>query len=123
MNTDTGTASLNSVTTDDKTTAIVSYLTLLGFIVAVVLHSTKQTRLGAFHLRQSLGLMLTSIAVAVAATVLAFVPFVGWLGAMVAWLAILALWVMGLVSAIKGERTPIPVLGAHYQQWFGHAFE
>jgi uncharacterized membrane protein len=123
MNTTAPTAPLNAATHDDKTIAIVSYLTLIGFVVAIVLHSTKKSALGAFHLRQSLGLMLTSIAVALAATLFAFVPFVGWLVAMAAWAGVFALWFLGLFAAIKGERTGVPLLGAHFQHWFGNAFE
>ena len=113
----------NSDATDDKTTAIVSYLTLIGFIVAVLMHNTKKTRLGAYHLRQSLGLMLAAIAVAFAVAVMAFIPIIGWLAGMAAWLGLLALWVMGLLSAINGEQKPVPVLGVYFQKWFGNAFE
>jgi uncharacterized membrane protein len=123
MNTTTSTAPFNSAATDDKTTAIVSYLTLIGFVVAVVMHGTKKTKLGSYHLRQSLGLMLTSIAVAFGATILAFVPFFGWMIALAAWFGLLACWVMGLLSAIKGEPTPVPVVGEHFQKWFGSAFD
>jgi uncharacterized membrane protein len=123
MNSNSPTSALNTATTDDKTTAIVSYLTLIGFIVAVVIHGTKKTRLGSFHLRQSLGLMLSSIAVAFAATIFAFVPFVGWLAALAAWFGIFALWIVGLLAAINGEQKPVPVLGVHFQKWFGTAFD
>lgn len=112
-----------SSASEDKTTAIVSYLTLIGFIVAVIMHGSKKTRLGAYHLRQSLGLMLTSIVVAVLATILAFIPFVGWLAGVAAWVGIFVLWVMGLLAAINGELKPVPVVGIHFQQWFGSAFD
>src|SRR5688500_4741815 len=79
----------NSNATEDKTIAIVSYLTLIGFIVALILHGNKKTRLGAYHLRQSLGLMLTAIAVAFAVTIMAFIPFIGWFAGMVAWIGLL----------------------------------
>ncbi|MDO8542376.1 MAG: DUF4870 domain-containing protein [Opitutaceae bacterium] len=111
------------IVSEDKTTAIVSYLTLIGFIVAVVLHGSKKTRLGAFHLRQSLGLMLAAIALGVAAMVLAVIPFVGWLIALCAWLGLFVLWVMGLVAAANGEQKPVPVIGAQFQKWFGTAFD
>ena len=108
MNTTVPPASLNPSTTDDKTAPIVSYLTLIGFVVAVILHGSKKTNLGAYHLRQSLGLMLTSIAVWVAAMMFVFVPFVGWLISLAAWVALFALWVMGLISAINGQMSPCP---------------
>lgn len=123
MNTTSIPAHSNSDATDDKTIAIVSYLTLIGFIVAVIMHGTKKTRLGAYHLRQSLGLMLTAIAVAFAVAIMAFIPFVGWLAGMAAWIGLLALWVMGLLAAINGEQKPVPVLGVHFQKWFGNTFE
>ena len=123
MNSTFTTASLESVATEDKTAAILSYLMLIGFIVAVVLHGTKKTRLGAFHLRQSLGLLLTSVGVGVVATVVAFVPLIGWMVALTAWIGLLALWLTGLVAAINGERKPLPVVGAHFQHWFGNAFD
>ncbi len=109
--------------TEDKTTAIVSYLTLIGFIVAIIIHSSKKTRIGSFHLRQSLGLVLTAIAVMVAGFIFAFIPFIGWLAGMAAWIGLLVLWVMGLIAALNGEFKPVPVLGEHYQKWLGTAFD
>jgi uncharacterized membrane protein len=109
--------------TEDKTVAILSYLTLVGFIVAIVMHGNKKTRLGSFHLRQALGLMLTAVAFAMLLWLLAFIPFVGWLAIPVLWLGLLVLWIMGLVAAASGKLTPVPLLGEHYQKWFSSAFD
>jgi uncharacterized membrane protein len=95
---------------EDKTVAILSYITLIGFIAAIVMNSSKKTQLGAFHLRQMLGLFLTGL--------LAIIPIVG----ILVGLCLLVLWIMGLISAIKGEMKPVPLLGPLYQKWFGTAF-
>lgn len=108
---------------EDKTTAIVSYLTLIGFIVAIIIHSSKKTRIGAYHLRQSLGLILTALAMMVAGFIFAFIPFIGWLASMAIWIGLLALWVMGLIGALNGEFKPVPILGEHYQKLLGKAFD
>jgi uncharacterized membrane protein len=108
---------------EDKTTAIVSYLTIIGFIAAIVIHGTKKTSLGAYHLRQSLGLMLTSIAMIVVGMVIGMVPFVGWLVDLALWFGLMVLWFTGLIAAIQGERKPVVLLGEHFQKWFGGAFE
>lgn len=113
----------NSSASDDKTTAIVSYLTLVGFIVALVMHSSKKTRLGSYHLRQSLGLMIASIALMMAGVVLAFIPVLGWLLDLGLWLGLIVLWFTGLMAAAKGEFKPVAVLGTHFEKWFGTAFE
>ena len=108
---------------EDKTVAILSYLTLIGFIVAIVMHSGKKTQLGAFHLRQVIGLMLTGVAVMVCGFILLHIPILGGLTMMVLWLAMLGLWVMGLIAALNGQMKPLPIVGPLYQQWFGKAFE
>lgn len=90
---------------DGRTIAIIAYLTLIGWIIALVLHLGNKTSLGAFHLRQMLGLMLTAL-------VLSVIPGVG----LILSLALLVFWVLGLASAIQGEQRPIPLIGDFYQQ-------
>lgn len=107
---------------EDKTVAIVSYLTIIGFIVAVVLHGNKKTALGSFHLRQTLGLFLTAVACWVLNMMLAFIPIIGWLTIIVVWLGLFALWLIGFIGAANGKMTPIPVLGEKYQEWFRNTF-
>jgi uncharacterized membrane protein len=108
--------------TEDRTVAILSYLTIIGFIVALVLHSSKKTALGAFHLRQTLGFIVTGIALSIGGAVLVFIPLIGWLAVMVAWLGFIVLVLMGLIAAASGQQKPAPVLGEYYQKWFANAF-
>lgn len=105
--------------TEDRTVAILSYLTIIGFIVAIVIHSSKKTKLGAYHLRQMLGLVLVGLA----GSVLGVIPILGWLALMVIWVGLLVFWVLGLIAAAKGELKPVPLVGEHFQKWFGTAFD
>lgn len=107
---------------EDRTVAILSYITLIGFIIALVMHSSKKTALGSFHLRQVLGLIVTGAAFGLCAIVLIFIPIIGWLAIMVGWLSMLVFVIMGLIAAASGEQKPVPILGAHYQKWFANAF-
>jgi uncharacterized membrane protein len=108
---------------EDKTVAILSYITLIGFIAAIVVNSNKKTKLGAFHLRQAMGLFLTSAAIGIGGIVLAIIPILGILCLFAIWIAILVFWVMGLISAIQGQMKPLPIVGPMYQKWFGTAFD
>jgi uncharacterized membrane protein len=108
---------------EDKTVAILAYITLIGFIAAIVIHMNKKTKLGAFHLRQTLGFMITGIVVMFCQFILFFIPFLGALCVLALWLAFLVLWVMGLIAAINGEMKPMPVVGPLYQKWFGTTFD
>ena len=104
---------------EDKTVAIIAYITLIGFIVAIIIHMNKKTKLGAFHLRQMLGFILTNFAV----IVLFVIPLIGWLLIPVFYICMLVLWILGLVAAINGQMKPMPVVGPLYQKWFGTTFD
>lgn len=102
----------------DKTVAIVCYITLIGWIIALVLHSNKKTSLGAYHLRQTLGLMLLAIASFILGFPLAMIPVLGWLIGLVLNIGLLVFWIMGLISAANGEEKPMPIVGDLFQKWF-----
>jgi uncharacterized membrane protein len=123
MNSSIPPTTVSPVSTEDKSTAIISYITLIGFIVAIIIHSGKKTQIGAYHLRQSLGLILTAIAFMIVGFVFAFIPLIGWLVSLAGWIALLVLWVMGLIAAINGEFKPVPVVGDLFQKWLGKAFD
>ncbi len=111
---------------EDKTVAILAYLTVIGLIVAIVMHGNKKTQLGAYHLRQSLGLMVTGLALWAAVFLIALIPFIGWmisLASFVLWIGLFVLWLIGFIAAVSGQFKPIPLLGEHYQKWFSTAFE
>jgi uncharacterized membrane protein len=116
------TATSPTPVTEDRTVAIISYLTLIGFIVALIIHSNKKTQLGSFHLRQVLGLIVTSLAFGICAFVLAFIPIVGWLAILAGWITLLVFVVMGFIGAATGQMKPLPLVGEHYQKWFANAF-
>ncbi len=114
---------------EDTTIALLAYITPIlfgvGIVIAIIMHNGKKTALGAFHLRQSLGLLVSSIVVWMAMLVIGFVPVVNMLllilGPLVG-LAFFVLWIIGLIAAINGQQKPLPVVGEHYQKWFATAF-
>ncbi|MET0261582.1 MAG: hypothetical protein ABW223_01700 [Rariglobus sp.] len=115
---------------EDRTVAILSYITIIGFVVAIVIHTGKKTALGAFHLRQVLGLIIlgfaAGLAIGITAVILAFIPFIGQFLIAVLWFALwaggLVLWIIGLIAAIQGKLTPVPLIGAQIQKWFANTF-
>lgn len=99
--------------TRGKVVGILAYCTLLGWIIAIILHQQDKTKFGAFHLRQSLGIFIVYLAcfflVMVTSPIfgfftLALLPFIG--------LGILALVIVGLVNAVNGKEKQTPLIGA-----------
>ncbi|WP_371372355.1 DUF4870 domain-containing protein [Thalassotalea aquiviva] len=97
---------------DGRTIAVICYLSIIGWVIALIMHGNNPSRLSAFHLRQMLGLILTWV-------LLSFIPFIGWILA----LPVALLWLIGLFDAIKGRLYPIPILGEFYQQSFNTLIE
>ena len=105
---------------DQKTISWVSYITPIGWIIALVTYNgaTDKSSLARFHLRQSFGILATWIAMYIATFMLLFVipfffflyPFIG--------IALFILWILGLIAAVNGEEKPVPLLGAFFQKTF-----
>ncbi len=98
-----------------KNIAIVSYLTIVGWIIALVSHnnSLQKEPIASFHLRQSLGIILTGLVLT------AFPPFLGiGFASGITGALVFVLWVLGFISAVQGEEKEVPVIGNLYQDWF-----
>ncbi len=98
---------------------------IIGFVIAIVLHSSKKTALGAFHLRQVLGLFITGLVIWIPCLIISFIPFVNFLMILI-WpavgISLFVFWIMGLIAAINGQQKHMPVVGEYYQKWFAGAF-
>ena len=103
---------------DGKSIAIISYFTWIGWIIAFVMFNSNKSQLAAYHIRQSLLLMILGILCYIVQIMLIFVPFLGWAIVCLLWVGLLVLWVLGLISAINGQEKPIPVIGNLAQNIF-----
>lgn len=98
-----------------KTMAIVSYLTLIGTIIAYFSNKDLNNPFTAFHIRQSLGLWLLQM-------VLGFVVsgFDNWNITLAFWILIAVLLFYGILNAIAGKIQPVPFLGDYFQRIFSN---
>ena len=110
---------------EDKTAAILAYITLIGYIVAIVMNSNNKTKIGSYHLKQATGLLLTSIALWFLIMVIAFLPFIGFTVLFlspVLWILILVLVILGVINAANGAMKPLPLVGPMFEKLFANAF-
>lgn len=95
-----------TVSTESKTIAVISHITIIGWIIAVVMNSNNKTEYSSFYIRQTLllnlilGLGLTSL-----------------IGKIIA-LAALVFIILSLISALGGSKTESPIVGGYFQDWF-----
>ena len=119
---------------EGKTVAIISYLTLIGFIIAIIQHGSNKTKLGAYHLRQVVGFMVTGVGLSILlwlialpmvsmsygsietyATFLSIISFI-------VWIVLLVSIIVSFINAVNGKEKPAPVLGELYEKWFSNMF-
>ncbi|MFU1856087.1 DUF4870 domain-containing protein [Sphingobacterium sp. NGMCC 1.201703] len=99
---------------EGKTVAIISYLTLIGLIVAIIMNNKEKTTLGQFHIRQSVGITVTGLVLGL----FSFIPGIGGLIMNIVGVILLIALILGLVAAFSGEKKALPFIGEKYQQWF-----
>lgn len=96
-----------------KTAAIVAYLTLIGTIIAFFINQEDKNTFAYFHIRQALGINIGFYLLG------AFVSmFDSWPISSSFYIFIFVLWFYGIITAVREEQKPAPLVGKHFQQWF-----
>ncbi|WP_314244051.1 DUF4870 domain-containing protein [Empedobacter tilapiae] len=101
---------------DNKTLSIVSYITLIGWVIAYIVGKDKADDLLKFHLKQSLGLVIFSIILGFLLNIIITIfnlPIIGILG-----LVSLVLIIIGIINAANGIKKPLPVIGSMFEDKF-----
>ena len=98
---------------DNKLMAILAYL---GILFLVPYLAAKESPFAKFHANQGCTLFIVEIAISILATVLGYIPFIGWILAILMYLLSLGCFVLailGIINAAKGEAKEIPLIGKY----------
>ena len=101
---------------EGKNIAIISYITPIGLIVAIIMNNNKKNDFARYHIRQSLGIMILYFAVWVMFSIISTIIYIPLLSTIL-YLALFVLWILGAISAVQGEKKAVPVIGEHFQNW------
>jgi len=82
-----------------KFIAVISYLTIIGWLVALIFHNKHETKFTKLHLQQALFLHLLSL-------IFAFNSFLKIFNVLV-----LVFWIIGIIDASMGRKKPLPLIG------------
>jgi uncharacterized membrane protein len=97
---------------EGKTAAIISYILIVGPLIALSINSENKNTFASFHIRQGLGITLTFITLG-----LTISHFESLMIAVPLWIFISILSIYGLFTAARGEAKPLPLLGNFFQKW------
>lgn len=110
---------MNAKMMHKKTILILSYLTLIGWIIAFRNYKKGVTSsLVKYHLEQSLGIRILAIATNTFAMLPViidpdFTPIL-----IINNIGLVILWMIGLISAYHGVRLPLPFIGFYFKNKF-----
>lgn len=97
-----------------KNTAIVSYLTIVGSIIAIFMNQDEnRSEFGSFHIRQALGIFLTFFLLGYPIGY-----FDSWMISASFYIFIFMLWIYGFLACLNNEMKMVPFLGEFYQKIF-----
>ncbi len=102
----------------DKTAAIVSYITIIGWLISFFGLNNPKSSLTSYHLRQTLLLYIIAFVFQIIIMVVSSVSPIFGMVLSFASLGFIVLWIMGLISAINGEEKPMPLIGEKAQEIF-----
>ncbi|MET3730875.1 DUF4870 domain-containing protein [Moheibacter stercoris] len=103
-----------TVSEEGKNIAMISYLTIIGLIIAFIQNGEKKDPFAAYHIRQSIGLAIVGLGI----SVVGMVPILGWILSFVAFFLVVYMWVIGLMNAVNKRQKPLPFLGKKFEEWF-----
>ena len=92
---------------DKKTTGIVAYITLIGWLIAYFAGDRENAK---FHLNQSLVITIIGLAISILSGILGGITLIRILLSLLN-LALFVLWVIAFIRACKDNETPIPLIG------------
>jgi hypothetical protein len=103
----------NSTITEGKTAALISYIPVIGVLIAFFLNKDKRNYFASFHIRQTFGL-----------NILYFInqwviySYFGLTAGDIGKGGVLVLFILGGLGALKGQEKLVPLLGDKFQEWF-----
>lgn len=91
----------------ERVFCVISYLTIIGWLITLVYYGQHKGSCTRFHLKQSLGLIITC-------SIFTFVPLIGW-GINI---VLAVFWILAVVHLVAGRNYLVPVIGNWFQEHF-----
>lgn len=104
---------MKNTTEEGKNIAVVSHITIIGTIIAIIMNNDKKNSFAAFHIRQTLGIFLLFFALGYPVGL-----FDSWMISSSLYIFIFILWAYSFISALQGQMNLIPFLGSFFQKFF-----
>ena len=104
---------------NNKTTAIVSYITIIGWLIAFFTGERPRNSLAKYHLNQGFGLFIAGLILGIIVNILAVIlPSVGVMLSSILGIALVLLLIIGAINAGNEKEAPLPIIGKFFENKF-----
>jgi uncharacterized membrane protein len=108
----------DTTTDNGKTAAIVSYITIIGWLISFFALNKPKTSFGSYHLRQSLLVHIFSLVLQVINWILVFTfPTLSLIVSLLG-IGVLVFLILGIINAVNMEEKPLPLIGEKAEELF-----
>ncbi len=102
----------------NKGAAVVSYITIIGWVIGYIMYTNKRDTFTAYHIRQSLLLILGTLVLSLMSGYPLNIgnplqPLISLLQ-----LILVIFIIVGIIYAAQGKKKAVPILGDVAQDWF-----
>ncbi|QLG47110.1 DUF4870 domain-containing protein [Costertonia aggregata] len=94
---------------EGKTMAIISYITVIGLIIAYFMNKDKNNEFVKFHIGQSLRVFILAIVISIVVNILVSVTGIGLLS-FLSYIPLILI-ILGIINAVNLKAEPLPVIG------------
>lgn len=102
----------------EKALSIIAYLTVVGWVFSYFTFRNKKSNLLQYHLHQSLGIFVVSLAVGMLALILRQFPISPAILLAIPGIFLFVLWGMGMINALNEAERPVPIIGSFFEHQF-----
>lgn len=99
----------NTAVNEGKTMAIISYITVIGLIIAYFMNKGKDNSFANFHIKQSFRLFIFGILLSIALFALIMVTKMASLN-ILSWIPFVFI-ILGVMNAANGNEKKLPIIG------------
>lgn len=101
---------------DNKTLSVISYITIIGWIISFVMGKDNANSLLKYHLRQSFGLFIFGILLGVVLQIIMSITglYILWYVNVITTILI----IIGIINAANEAEKPLPLIGKMFEDKF-----
>jgi len=90
---------------------ITTFFSILGFIIALL--AWRKDKYTMFYAKQSLVVFIVAVVASAVATLVGWIPVIGWLIALGVRILVILAWIYSWAYALSGKQKDVPVLGEY----------